>query len=124
MQTCLIIEDDATGSAAERKMVERLGFQAREAADVQTALNLFAEDVPDLILLDWMMPELSGLDFLQTIRETKIGRAPKVVMCSALCGRENIEKSMQAGADAYITKPFDIRQLQAKLTEMGVIHAS
>ena len=75
--------------------------------------------MPDLILLDWNMPVMSGMDFVASLRGMQGDRRPKVVFCTSNSDTADIRKGIEAGADEYVIKPFDHETLQAKLQRIG-----
>ena len=91
------------------------GYRTEVARDGQEALDALARQVPDLILLDVMMPRMSGFDVCQRIRENPAWRAIRVVMLSAKGREVEVQKGLALGADAYVTKPFAIKDLMAEI---------
>ena len=83
MKNCLIVDDSRVIRKVSRHIVETLGFEVDEAADGQEALAKCDEGMPDVILLDWNMPVMSGIEFLTQLRDRPDGRAPPA-MCRAL----------------------------------------
>jgi two-component system chemotaxis response regulator CheY len=75
--------------------------------------------MPDLILLDWNMPVMSGVEFVSSLRALQVDRRPKVVFCTSNADEKHIRKGIEAGADEYVIKPFDRQILQAKLERIG-----
>ena len=73
-----------------------------------------------MILLDWNMPVMSGMDFLRALRESDIVDRPKVVFCTTENGTAYIRAAIEAGADEYVMKPFDRETLESKLQIVGV----
>lgn len=113
MQKKILIVDD------EHKLVEMIAlYLVKEGYEVVTALNgaeamrQFTMDKPDLILLDWMMPDLSGIDILKEIRKTSL---VPVIMLTAKADEVDKLIGLELGADDYITKPFSLRELSARI---------
>ena len=77
--------------------------------------------MPDVILLDWNMPVMNGIDFLRALRETSGGDAPVVVFCTTENGMDHITEALASGANEYIMKPFDSEIVQSKFEQVGVI---
>jgi two-component system chemotaxis response regulator CheY len=77
--------------------------------------------MPDVILLDWNMPQMSGIEFLRALRSETSGNHPVVVFCTTENDVANITEALGAGADEYVMKPYDRGILEAKLTEVGLI---
>lgn len=118
--TCLVVDDSAVIRKVARRIIEEIGFVVNEAEDGANALELCAETMPDLILLDWNMPNKDGYMFLQELRRTEEGRRPKVVFCTTENDVGAIARALRAGADEYIMKPFDRDILTAKLEQVGL----
>ena len=98
-----------------------LGFWTQQAEDGQIALDMCQEMMPDAILLDWNMPVMDGMQFLLALRKVEGGDRPKVVFCTTQNTFDHILKAKNAGADAYMFKPFDREIVEAKLQEVGLI---
>ena len=77
--------------------------------------------MPEVVLLDWNMPTMDGLEFLRRLRQEPGGSAPRVVFCSVECDLDRIREVLDAGADEYIMKPFDGDILASKLVLAGVL---
>lgn len=106
-----------------RRIVESLGFVVAEAADGIEALDQCVRTMPDLVLLDWRMPTMDGMDFIARLKELTEGRMPKVLFCSMESDPARIAEALAAGADDYVMKPFDGDILQSKIDELGQIGA-
>jgi two-component system chemotaxis response regulator CheY len=120
MKTCLVVDDSKVIRKVARHILETLDFQVTEAGDGQEALHSCLREVPDVVLLDWNMPVMSGMDFLRALRESTIVRRPKVVFCTTENGMAYIRAAIEAGADEYVMKPFDRETLESKLQIVGV----
>lgn|SRR5512139_4019172 len=119
MKTCLIVDDSRVIRKVSRHMVESLGLTVDEAANGQEALALCDQAMPDVILLDWNMPIMSGIEFITHLRQRPGGDQPKVVFCTTENDVAHIREAIQAGADEYVMKPFDHETLQIKLQLVG-----
>ena len=106
--------------SVSRRVVESLGFLVTEAENGQEALARCAAAMPDLILLDWNMPVMSGIEFIVALREVDGGRGPKVVFCTTEHDVSHVREGIAAGADEYVMKPFDHDTLQHKLARIGL----
>lgn len=120
MKTCLVVDDSKVIRKVARHILETLNFEVREACDGREALSSCMEEAPDVILLDWNMPVMSGMDFLRALRNSGLGNKPKVVFCTTENGMAYIRAAIEAGADEYVMKPFDRETLASKLQIVGV----
>jgi two-component system chemotaxis response regulator CheY len=120
-KTCLVVDDSRVVRKVARRIAEELGFECTEAEDGQKAYDACKQSMPDAILLDWNMPVMDGMQFLEKLREMKNGKHPKVVFCSVESKPKNIQKALKAGASEYIVKPFDSEIIKAKFTVAGLI---
>jgi len=116
MNPSILIADDEPNIVVSLEFVlQEEGYRVRVARDGQEVLDALAVEVPDLILLDVMLPKISGFDVCQRIRDNPSWRGLRVVMLSAK-GREiEVQKGLALGADAYVTKPFAIKDLLAEV---------
>ncbi len=76
--------------------------------------------MPDVILLDWNMPVMNGLEFLVKLRDMQNGDQPKVVFCTTENDMDHIQRAIQAGANEYIMKPFDSEIIESKFAQIGI----
>jgi two-component system, OmpR family, phosphate regulon response regulator PhoB len=123
MPTALIVDDDPLVQALITFKLERAGFTVLQEADGEAGLAAAITHRPDVILLDWFMPRLSGVDTCRAIRRTAgMGSVP-VILLSANADRAHVEVGLAAGADDYIVKPFSPRklvgQVQAVMARAG-----
>jgi signal transduction histidine kinase len=107
MPLILVIDDDAMQRFLCREALEGAGFEMVEAADGATAIRLFAEVRPDVVLLDVLMPEMNGFDTCRAIRALPTGTTTPILMATGLDDIESIELSYQAGATDFISKPIN-----------------
>jgi len=121
MKSCLIVDDSRVVRMVARKILTELEFAVSEAEDGQKALESCLVNMPDGILLDWNMPIMSGLEFLQALRATPGGDKPIVVFCTTENDMSNIMKAMEAGANEYIMKPFDADIIRGKFEQVGLL---
>ena len=120
MKTCLVVDDSKVIRKVARHILETLDFRVTEAGDGQEALDSCMASAPDVVLFDWNMPVMSGMDFLRALRESQIARRPKVVFCTTENGMAYIRAAIEAGADEYVMKPFDRETLASKLQIVGM----
>ena len=121
MKSCLIVDDSKVIRKVARHILETMQFDVREACDGQEALDHLASEQPDVILLDWNMPIMSGMDFLRAYRASFATPSAKVIFCTTENGIDHIQAAIDAGADEYVMKPFDRETLEAKLQIVGCI---
>ncbi len=122
MATCLIVDDSGVVRKLERRIMEGLGFTVSEAENGQVALDYCGTQKPDLILLDWHMPVMNGLEFLVALRAMPDGTGPKVLFCTTESEINHIMQAISSGADEYVMKPFDAEIIKGKLQQIGIIH--
>ncbi len=111
----LIVEDEAPLVTLLRYNLEKEGFQVCEAGDGEEALVQIAERKPDIVLLDWMLPLVSGIEVCRQIRRSPQTRSLPVVMLTARGEEVDRVRGLNSGADDYIAKPFSVRELTARL---------
>ncbi len=111
----LVVEDEAALATMLRYNLEKQGFRVEEAADGPEALNRIAEAAPDLVLLDWMLPAMSGLEVCRQIRRRPGTRELPVIMVTARTEDQDAVRGLNTGADDYITKPFSMEALLARI---------
>ena len=120
MKSCLIVDDSKVIRKVARHILETLEFEVEEAGDGQEALAACESRMPDVVLLDWNMPVMGGIEFLRTLRQMDFATQPKVVFCTTENDMAHIRAALEAGADEYVMKPFDRETLHIKLQLVGV----
>ncbi len=120
MKTCLIVDDSRVIRKVSRHILESLGFTVDEAENGQEGLERCIAAMPDVVLLDWNMPVMTGIEFITQLRQQPGGDAPKVVFCTTENDIAHIREAISAGADEYVMKPFDHETLQIKLQLVGM----
>jgi len=120
MRSCLIVDDSKVIRKVARHILETLDFSVDEAEDGRQALDRVEASLPDVILLDWNMPVMSGMEFLRALRQNEYSVQPKVVFCTTENDIAHIRAAIAAGADEYVMKPFDRDTLHSKLQIVGV----
>ena len=111
-QTVLIIEDEADAAELFAEMMRVSGFRVLKTSSSAPAISLMAAEKPDIVLLDVMMPDVSGLDFLRQMREDPALASIPVVIVSAKSMPADIRHGMEAGASIYLTKPVGFLELK------------
>lgn len=111
----LLIDDECAIRDMVRMGLELAGFTCVEAGDTRHALTMVHDEKPDLILLDWMLPGGSGVEFLRRLKKDDLARSVPVIMLTAKTTEDNKIQGLEAGADDYIAKPFAPRELVARI---------
>jgi two-component system phosphate regulon response regulator PhoB len=111
----LVVEDEAPIREMLCFMLEQRGFEPVEAADFSEAVALVKEPYPELILLDWMIPGGSGIQFIKLMKQEELTRNIPIVMLTARGEEEDKVRGLEVGADDYITKPFSPKELTARI---------
>ena len=106
MKSCLIVDDSRVIRKVSRHILESLGFIVDEAENGQIGLARCEQSMPDLVMLDWNMPVMTGIEF--------------IVFCTTENDVAHIREAISAGADEYVMKPFDHETLQIKLQLVGM----
>jgi two-component system phosphate regulon response regulator PhoB len=111
----LVVEDEAALATMLRYNLEKQGFRVDEASDGQEALDRISEAQPDLVLLDWMLPVMSGIEVCRQIRRRQATRDLPVIMVTARTEDQDMVRGLNTGADDYVTKPFSMDALLARM---------
>lgn len=120
-RTCLIVDDSKIVRKVMRKIIEPLGFAILEAEDGQQALDAFEHDEIALVMLDWNMPVMNGMEFLIALRARTDLNQPMVVFCTTENEFTKIQEALMNGANEYVMKPFDEEIIRGKLEQLGLI---
>jgi two-component system chemotaxis response regulator CheY len=120
MLACLVVDDSKVVRMVSCRVLEGIGLAVDEAPDGQQALAACARAMPDLVLLDWEMPGLSGIEVLRALRAAPGSEATRIVVCAQDGDPERVRQALDAGADEYVMKPFDGQILRAKLALLGI----
>ena len=111
----LVVEDEPPLIELLRYNLEKDGFDVSVATDGEEALLMVQESEPDLIILDWMLPKLSGLDLCRRLRSPALGNKTPIIMLTARGEEGDRVKGLDAGADDYVVKPFSPAELIARV---------
>ncbi|MBO0614760.1 phosphate regulon transcriptional regulator PhoB [Thiothrix fructosivorans] len=111
----LCIEDEAAIRAMIRFSLEREGYAVQEAADARVARDLAADQLPDLMLVDWMLPDLSGPELIRRFRRDPLTRDIPIIMLTAKSEEDDMIHGLDAGADDYLIKPVSLKALSARI---------
>ncbi|MEZ5532160.1 MAG: phosphate regulon transcriptional regulator PhoB [Steroidobacteraceae bacterium] len=111
----LIVEDERPIREMIAYGLRRAGFDVREAEDCRTARTEIANRAPDLLVLDWMLPDMSGLELARQLKRDKDTRELPIILLTARAEESDKVAGLDAGADDYLTKPFSPRELVARI---------
>ncbi|WP_067517363.1 phosphate regulon transcriptional regulator PhoB [Endozoicomonas ascidiicola] len=114
-KTILIVDDEAPIREMVAMALEMAGYHCIEAADAKQAHSLVVDHKPDLILLDWMLPDISGIELARRLKRDQMTAEIPIIMLTAKGEEDHKIQGLETGADDYITKPFSPRELAARL---------
>ncbi len=114
-QHILIVEDEEPIRQMMRFSLERAGFQVFEVGDARAARLAITDRLPDLVLLDWMLPGMSGIDFARELKAAEATRELPIIMVTARAEEENRVRGLDFGCDDYVIKPFSPAELVARI---------
>jgi two-component system, chemotaxis family, chemotaxis protein CheY len=118
----LVVDDSRPIRRIEKDMLTELGFETRDAAHGKEALErLTHEALPDVVLVDWNMPEMDGLELIKTIRRDARYSGTMLLMVTTETETDQMLRALSAGADEYLMKPFTKESLIDKLQLIGVV---
>jgi two-component system chemotaxis response regulator CheY len=120
-RTCLVVDDSAVVRKVSRRILEESGFIVAEAIDGRQALEACRQAMPDLVLLDWNMPVMNGIEFLKALRDEFGPDDPAVLFCTTETEMNFIEQAIEYGAQEFVMKPFDREILLGKLGQVGLL---
>ena len=111
----LVVDDEASIREMLRLALEISDFECLEAADIHEAYRLITDELPDMVLLDWMLPGGSGIELLRRLKKEEATQTLPVIMLTARSHEDNVIQGLEVGADDYITKPFAPKELIARM---------
>lgn len=111
----LIVDDDALSRKLLNKALTQIGYQVVEAKDGQEGWSVIEREPIRLVITDWIMPKMDGLDLARKIRTTELGRYVYIVILTGQKSLDNVVDGLNAGADDYLVKPFNLKELSARL---------
>lgn len=114
-RTILIVDDEAPIREMIAAALEMAGYHCLEAEDARIAHSMIVDQKPDLILLDWMLPNISGVELARRLKREALTSEIPIIMLTAKGEEDHKIQGLEAGADDYITKPFSPRELVARL---------
>ena len=115
MPVVLVVEDEPSIQELITVGLTRNGHMVRRAGDAAAAMRQVAEALPDVILLDWMLPDISGPDMTRRLRADARTREVPIIMLTARAGEDDKVQGLASGADDYVTKPFSPKELEARI---------
>lgn len=111
----LVVEDEPAIQELLALNITQAGHNAMRALSAEIAQNLMRETIPDLILLDWMLPGISGLEFARKLKADNLTKSIPIIMLTARGDEYDKVRGLEVGADDYVTKPFSPRELNARI---------
>lgn len=114
-RSVLIVDDIEDNRILLERSLVSAGYRTITACDGAAALSEISNRTPSIVLLDWMMPGLSGLETLKAIRETHTAARLPVIMCTAVGEDEHVVEAIEAGANDYVVKPISLPILRARM---------
>ena len=121
MKSCLVVDDSRVIRKVACRILESMDFEALEAENGAGALQACRTHMPDVILLDWTMPDMGGMEFLRSLRREQGIKRPVVVLCTIENDADQVSEAIGAGADEYLVKPFDRDAIAAKFAQVGLV---
>ncbi len=121
MKICLVVDDSKIVRKVVRKIVENLGFSVVEAEHGREAIDQVRAHAVDVIILDWNMPVMDGMECMKEIRADATITQPRIIFCTTENEFGKIQQAIMAGADEYVMKPFDEAIIAGKMRQLGII---
>jgi two-component system phosphate regulon response regulator PhoB len=115
LATILVVEDEPAIQELISLNLEQAGYLPLRAADAEQAIDIVRDELPDLVLLDWMLPGMSGVEFARRLRNDRRTQDVPIIMLTARTEEPDKLAGLETGADDYITKPFSPRELNARI---------
>jgi two-component system phosphate regulon response regulator PhoB len=115
MVTILVVEDEPAIQELITLNLEQSGYSPLRANNAEQAIDLVRDELPDLVLLDWMLPGMSGIEFARRLRADRRTQDVPIIMLTARAEEHDKLTGLETGADDYITKPFSPRELNARI---------
>jgi len=120
MKRCLVVDDSDIIRKIARRIIETMNLEVSEAETGQAGIDRCQIERPDAILLDWMMPDMTGIDFLGALRGAARDSQPFILYCTTENDPEDIARALSAGAHDILLKPFSREELAAKIAQAGL----
>lgn len=120
MKIFLIVDDSPVIRKVARRILEGMNFVVCEAEDGVDALEKCEHNMPDVILVDWQMPKMDGLEFIEALRQREAADNTKILYCTSEVMVSEMTRAKRAGCQGYLLKPYTKSILENKLSEIGV----
>src|SRR3546814_19694616 len=120
MKSCLVVDDSKVIRKVARHILESLQMSVSEACDGRDALTQCEAAIPDVVLLDWNMPVMRGMEFLEALSQREMDARPKIISCTTENGLGHTKDAVESGADEYVMNTFDRDTLESYLQIVGV----
>lgn len=114
----LVVDDSTTNVVLLEAILDEKGYRIETALNANEAYSIIEKETPDLILLDLLMPKISGFDFLEEIRKIEKTKHTPVIVVSALTDEENVDRIMKMGAIDFVKKPIDLQYLVERVEQV------
>ncbi len=111
MQHCLIVDDSAVIRKVARRILDGAGYYVSEASSGAEGWRLCRNTMPDVLMLDYILPDMTAIEFIESLRRSTSGPLPRILLCTPFLDVPRIMKAKRAGAAGYLLKPFDRSQL-------------
>ena len=121
MLKSIVADDSKTIRMLLVKILQNFGYEVSEAEDGEEVVELSQMKDFDLIIMDYRLPVMDGIDAMYKIRNSHLEKQPKIIFCSALQEEDKINEALSSGADDYIIKPFDEEILACKMKILGLL---
>lgn len=121
MKHCLVVDDSSSIRKVARRILEEVNVRASEAGNCADALDMVADEMPDCVIVDWMMPDGEVMKFLTKLRAMPGGDQMKVIYLTSENDTINVARARRNGADTHLMKPFDREAFLRPLVETGVV---
>jgi len=115
MKTVLVVDDDADIRELITWKLSQAGYTTLAASDGEAGLTAAVDGVPDLILVDWMMPKMTGIEVCRALRDDPVTSRIPIILLTAKAQEAEVERGFAAGVDDYIVKPFSPREMLGRI---------
>lgn len=125
MKHCLLVDDSAVIRKVARRILDGVGYYVSEASSGAEGWRLCRNAMPDVIVLDYVLPDMTAIEFIESLRRSSAKPLPRILLCTPYLDVPRIMKAKRAGASGYILKPFDRFQLLASFdSQLGQAKAA